>query len=75
MPKQYKQKTTPRNMALLHSKKYSLNRWLDKWLFKPLIGACGIALCIVCFMLYKGNERAIKQQQINKQQGYGMDKR
>ena len=74
MPKQYKQKTTPRNMGLLQPTKYSLNKWLDNWIIRPLIIAGMISLSIICFLSYKGNERAIKQKQINKEQGYGMDK-
>lgn len=71
MPKQYKQKTTPRNMGLLYPTKYDFNRSLDKWVIKPFIWLFAIIVMIVCFTYYKGKERAIKQEQINKQQGYG----
>lgn len=62
-------------MGLVNSSKYDRNKWLDKWLIKPFIAILGIGLLIVCFMMYKGNEKALKQQKINKQQNYGMDKR
>lgn len=58
-------------MGLLYPTKYDFNRSLDKWVIKPLIWFFAISLCIGCFMYYKGNERGIKQQQINKEQGYG----
>lgn len=71
----YKQKTTPRKLGLVDTSKYDRNKWLDKWVIKPFIGALAIGLCIICFIVYKGNEKALKQHKINKEESYGMDKR